>query len=141
MPTKQFYQVLGDLRAGELNEELTAKMTELVAAVQNTNKAGALTLTITLSPTKGLAIEIDAEVKLKKPELAKPTTLMYPTVDGNLQMQNPMQKSLDLTIVQDGGVKQFNSVGLGQPTTLAVAPGAVQPIAAEPTAPTAPTGT
>lgn len=110
MTKKQFFQILGDVRAGELNEELTAKLTQLVNAVRNTGKKGRLTLTIDLIPTKGLAIEIEDDVKMKLPEMAKASTLMFPTVEGNLQLQNPMQKSLDLTIVSDGGVKSATAL-------------------------------
>lgn len=130
MAKKPFHQLLGDFRAGELNEELTAKMTELVNAVRETNKAGSLTLKIKLIPTKGLALEIEDDVSIQKPQLSKPSTLLFPTVEGNLQVTNPMQKSLDLTVVQDGGTMQLNTVGLaaaGQP--LAVAPGSVPPAA------------
>lgn len=125
---KQFHQLLSDVRAGALNEELTAKLTELVQAVQSTNKAGSLTLKIKLIPTRGLALEIEDDVSVNKPMLSKPSTLMFPTVDGNLQMQNPMQKSLDLTVVSDGGVKQLTTVGLGTGTgaPLAEVPGVTQ---------------
>lgn len=124
MAKKPFHQLLGDIRAGELNDELTAKMTELVAAVQNTNKAGSLTLKIKLTPTKGLALEIEDDVSINKPTLSKPSTLLFPTVEGNLQTNNPLQKSLDLKVVQDGGATQFNSVGMGQPQNLVSVPGA-----------------
>lgn len=124
---KQFHQVLGDIRAGELNEELTAGLTELVQAVQNTQKAGSLTLKIKITPTKGLAFEIDDEVVLKLPELAKPTTILFPTVEGNLVVQNPMQKQLPLQMVNDGGTMQLNAVQSG-PTTLAKVPGADEPV-------------
>jgi hypothetical protein len=127
MARKPFHQFLGDVRAGELNEELTAKLTELVTAVQNTGKAGSITLRITITPTKSLAVEIDDDVSVKLPKLAKPTTLLFPTVEGNLQVQNPLQKTLDLKVVDDGGVKQLNTVGMGATGALAEVPGASAP--------------
>lgn len=124
MGQKQFHQFLGDIRAGELNEELTAKLKELVTAVQSTGKAGSLSLKIKIVPTKGLAVEIEDDVSLSKPVLSKPTTLLFPTVEGNLQVNNPLQKNLDLTVVQDGGTTQLTTVGMGNGAPLATAPGA-----------------
>lgn len=121
---KPFHQFLGDVRAGELNEELTERLNELVNAVRDTSKAGSLTLKIKLIPTKGLAIEIEDDISMNVPKLSQPTTLLFPTTEGNLQVQNPMQKSLDLTVVNDGGVKQLNTVGFGAPAALQEVPGA-----------------
>lgn len=124
---KQFHQVLGDIRAGELNDELTAALTELVTAVQNTGKAGSLTLKIKLKPTKGLAFEIEDDLSTNVPMLDKPATILFPTVEGNLVPYNPMQKQLDLRTVQDGAVTQLNAVDTSKPATLATVPGAEQP--------------
>lgn len=110
---KPFDHTLRDIRGGALLEDLTASLAELLGAIQTTDKGGSLTLRLTIKPTKGLALEIEDDISLKKPELAKPSTLLFPTVDGNLQLQNPMQKSLDLTVVQHQ-----------QPGPLAQAPGA-----------------
>lgn len=123
MSRKQFHQFLGDVRTGELNQELTEKLTALVLAVQETNKVGTLTLRLKLVPTKGLAMEIEDEVTVRAPSLPKPSTLLFPTTEGNLQLQNPMQKSLDLAVVQDGGVKSLNTVGMGAAQALAEVPG------------------
>jgi hypothetical protein len=110
---KPFRETLSKLRQGACEEELTAALAEVVHAVQNTNKAGSVTLKITVTPTKGLALELDDTISSNVPKLAQPSTLLFPTVEGNLQEQNPMQRSLDLTVVQDGGTKQLNTVGMG----------------------------
>lgn len=113
--TKPFRDTLAKLRQGECEEELTKALAAVVTAVQNTGKVGVVNLKITVSPTKGLALDIEDEVTTKVPKLAQPSTLLFPTVEGNLQVNNPMQKSLDLTVVQDGGTKQLNTVGMGRP--------------------------
>lgn len=110
MSRKHFYQFLGDVRAGELNDELTTKLALLVAAVQNTGKTGSLKLTIKITPTKSLAVEIDDEVDLKLPHLAKPSTILFPTVEGNLVVNNPMQRQLPLQVLQDGGTLSLHQL-------------------------------
>lgn len=116
---KPFRDTLAKLRQGECEEELTQALAKVVAAVQSTGKAGKIKLTITVKPTKSLALEIDDDVTVDVPTLAHPSTLLFPTIEGNLQEQNPMQRALDLTVVNDGGTKQLNTVSLtGGDTTL-----------------------
>lgn len=128
---KPFRETLGKLRQGACEEELTAALAEVVQAVRDTNKAGSLTLKINISPTKGLALELDDSISMNVPKLAQPSTMLFPTVEGNLQENNPLQRSFDLTVVQDGGAKQLNTVAT---------PGS-QPLQTVETPPAAGTGT
>jgi hypothetical protein len=94
MAARPFTDVLRDARYGELHEELTNQLNELVKAVGDTNKAGQLTLTIKFKPSSGGAIEMFDEVKLKKPELPKGSSIFFATVENNLVRNNPRQPEL-----------------------------------------------
>jgi hypothetical protein len=95
MPTRPFIDTLTALRYGELHDELSEKLNELVTACSETGKAGALTLTLKLKPSKGGAMEISDEVKSKVPKLEHGSTLMFPTPEGNLQREDPRQLKLE----------------------------------------------
>lgn len=96
---KPFVETLNKLRQGAAAEELTEALHKVVQAVQNTGKAGSVTLKIKVSPTKGLALDLEDDITANAPTLAKPSTLLFPTTEGNLQEQNPLQRPLDLQVV------------------------------------------
>jgi hypothetical protein len=93
---RPFFDTLRDVRGGEVIDQLTEQMQDLVRAVQTTGASGALTLTLEVSPMKGSteAVIVKDTIKLKKPEVKSKGTLMFPTVEGNLQRQNPNQRDL-----------------------------------------------
>lgn len=62
MAIRPFIDTLTALRYGELHDELSEKLNELVAACADTGKAGTLTLTLKLKPSKGAALEISDEL-------------------------------------------------------------------------------
>lgn len=95
MAIRPFIDTLTALRYGELHDELSEKLNELVAACADTGKAGTLTLTLKLKPSKGAALEISDEVKVKVPKLEHGSTLMFPTPEGNLQREDPRQLKLE----------------------------------------------
>lgn len=104
MPKRPFFDTLRDVRAGEVIDDLTAKMQELVQAVQSTGGAGSLTLTLNVAPAKGSSeiVVVKDTIKLKKPEISSKGTIMFPTVEGNLQRNNPNQRDLPgITLAAD----------------------------------------
>lgn len=92
---RTFALTVDTLRHGELSDELNEKLRELVLKCQDTDKAGSITLTLTLKPTKSGALEVIDEVKVKEPKADKGATLMFPTVEGHLQRNDPAQGELD----------------------------------------------
>jgi len=96
MARRPFFDTLRDVRAGEVLDELAAKLQELVHAVQSTNGSGRLTLHLDVKPMKGSseAVVITDEIKLKKPEIKSKGTVMFPTPEGNLTRQHPRQDDL-----------------------------------------------
>lgn len=95
MGVRPFTDTIREARMGELHDELSEKLNELVKACGDTQKVGTLTLTIKLKPlSNGGAIEMHDEVKLKKPELPKGSSIFFPTVENNLVRNNQTQPEL-----------------------------------------------
>ena len=93
---RSFVDTLRDLRGGEVIEQLDEQLQQLVQAVQSTDAGGQLTVTIAITPTKGVAdaVTVKDTVKLKKPEIKSSGTLMFPTPEGNLSRKNTRQDDL-----------------------------------------------
>lgn len=114
---RPFTETLNNVRYGELNEELTAQWNALVNKVRDTGKTGSMTLKLKLLPGKGMAMEIDDDLKVDMPKPSKGTTLLFPTVEGNLQRADPNQKTLDLQQV-DMKTGEIMPVNFGHPSGL-----------------------
>jgi len=94
MPRRPLFDTLRECRAGLVIEEMEEKLQELVHAVSSTNAAGTLTLTLEVRPMKGSSEAVVLKDTVKKPEIKSSGTVMFPTVDGNLQRQHPKQDDL-----------------------------------------------
>lgn len=96
MTRRSFTDTLRDIRGGEVLDQLDDQLQELVRAVQSTQAGGQITLTLAVAPMKGSteAVIVKDAIKLKKPEVKSNGTLMFPTVEGNLQRDNPNQREL-----------------------------------------------
>jgi len=76
------------------------KLAELVNAVDSTGKAGRLDLTITVKKaSRGGAMLLVGQVKLKKPPEDPMETMLFATPEGNLVVDDPHQQRLDLKTV------------------------------------------
>ena len=87
---------LRDIRGGEALEDLSAKLQELVQAVQSTNAGGTLVLKISVKPMKGSteAVVCKATVTVKAPVFDDAGTVLFPTPDGNLERSYHKQPEL-----------------------------------------------
>jgi hypothetical protein len=110
---------LRDIRGGEMVEELTENLAQVVNAVLATGKKGSLTLKLNVDPaSKGDAVvTITDDIKVTIPREKKAGTLMFALPSGSLQRQDPRQTELNLSA--------------------APKPENTQPLAAVPTTPTA----
>lgn len=95
MSTKPITNTLALLHDGMFIDKASDKLAELVRMVDETGKAGTLTLAIALKKAGG-AIQISADIKAKVPEPKPDSTLLWATVEGNLVLDNPAQQKLDL---------------------------------------------
>jgi len=92
---KSFCDTLRMLQQGQLVEQATDMLAELVKQVDETGKPGKLTLTLDFKKHGG-AIAILAKVTDKTPQSPPETDLLWATVEGSLSYDNPAQQRLDL---------------------------------------------
>lgn len=93
--SKPITDVLRMLQGGAFNSECGDRMAEIVKGVDETGKAGRLTITIDVKKA-GAAVSVLAKVTDKTPEEQADADLYWPTVEGNLSLQNPAQRNLPL---------------------------------------------
>lgn len=68
----------------------------LVKSVTEHNKAGTLTMRISLKPSTAGALAVKAEVSSVLPKGLPPEALLWPTPEGNLIAEDPRQSKLNL---------------------------------------------
>lgn len=95
MSVKPITTTLALLHGGAFIDEASDKLAELVKMVDETGKSGTMTISIGLKKAGG-AMQLDATIKAKIPEPKPDATLLWPTVEGNLVLDNPAQQKLDL---------------------------------------------
>lgn len=100
MSVRPITDTLRLLQGGAFLDVCSEKLAEAVKSVEDTGKAGKLTITLDLKKSAG-AIAILAKVTNKVPEAKADEDLMWATVEGNLTLQNPNQRSLDLQAVPE----------------------------------------
>ena len=96
MTLASFVETLHNLRKGAALAEAGDRLQALVAAVRDTGKAGKLTLTIDVKPTKGDhdILTLHDGLKVALPEPDRGVTIMYATDHNTLQRQDPRQPAL-----------------------------------------------
>lgn len=99
MSTRPITDTLRQLQGGQFIDECSDQLAALVRGVDETGKPGKLTITLALKKSSG-AIEIAAAVTNKTPEPKPDTDLLWPTVEGNLTVDNPNQRKLDLQVAE-----------------------------------------
>lgn len=87
------------LQGGVFLDQCSEQMADLVKSVDDTGKAGKLTITLDFKKSGG-AMAITAKVTNKTPERAPDADLLWPTVEGNLSIDNPNQRKLDLRVAE-----------------------------------------
>lgn len=83
------------LHGGLFLDECSDMLAGVVRSVEDTGKAGKLTITLDVKKV-GAAISVTAKATDKVPEKAPDADLFYATVEGNLSLDNPNQRKLDL---------------------------------------------
>jgi hypothetical protein len=99
--SRPFFDVARDLRRGEFIDECGDELQKVIAAVEETGKAGKLVIEITVAPaSKGQgAVKVADRITAKLPQLAAGETIMFVTPDNNLVANDPRQAKLDLKSV------------------------------------------
>lgn len=91
-----FAAVLQQIAKGTAHAELSELLNQLTTAVAEHRKAGTLTLTLRIEPTKGTdTLTVSATSVLKAPR-ATEASIFFATDDGNLTRDDPNQLQLPL---------------------------------------------
>lgn len=101
MPVRDdlFAHVVNNMRNGGLQAELSEHLNECVLMSQQTGNKSTLTLTIEIKPNGSTGqYHLKDNIKTKLPELSKGASIFFGTPDGNLQRDDPNQRSLDLRV-------------------------------------------
>jgi hypothetical protein len=91
-------------------DEAGQQFSDLINAVVSHNKAGTLTLKISVKPSTAGALAVKAEVKTSKPKGLPPESLLWATPDGNLIAEDPRQTRLELRPVADDPKRELKNV-------------------------------
>lgn len=96
-----FASVLHDLDRGRLHARLTSELREVVAGVQATGKAGALTLRLDIKAQGDENITITSKVGSKIPSFESPASLFFVDGEHNLS-RNPTRQG---SIFEEGDLR------------------------------------
>ncbi|MGN6208808.1 hypothetical protein [Asticcacaulis sp.] len=90
---KPFTDTLREARKGVIADRLTDELAAVVKAVDATNKAGELTLKVTVKPDKhgGTQKTLSFDIKAKLPTHPTPEAVFWSNVDGDLLRADPDQ--------------------------------------------------
>lgn len=91
---RPFGQILAELGEGSTVTELSQAMWDVLQRVQDTGKAGSVSLTINVALNGVGRVEVKDEVKVKLPEYARPTTSFFIDKNGNASRRNPDQPEI-----------------------------------------------
>lgn len=116
---KPISETLKLFQGGQFNIQAGDLLANILRGVEDTGKAGKLTITLEVKSQNG-AVAVLAKVTDKTPEKAPDADLFWSTPDGNLSVQNPAQRQLDLKQVE---------MSTGEIRSVSSAPAAVQSIA------------
>ena len=91
---RPFDQILRELGEGSTLSELSEAMWDLVQRVQDTGKAGSISLTLHVGFDGNGRVSTKDEVKLKLPEFNRPATAFFVDKHGNASRRDPNQPEL-----------------------------------------------
>lgn len=97
-----FSQQLAYINRGTLDSELTEALAEVIKAVRETGKKGAVTLTLNcsmLNTRDENTMKLTPKITRSIPELDRADTIMFSTSDGDLLRDDPSQVQMDLRVI------------------------------------------
>ena len=103
---RPFRDVVQDLGEGTTHNELSEGLWDLIQRVQDTGKAGSLTLKINVGFDGHGRVQMKDEVSLKLPEHGRPTTSFFVDKQGNASRRDPNQP--ELPNIADRRAKEAN---------------------------------
>ncbi|EPI4996623.1 hypothetical protein ACVYVE_005536 [Klebsiella pneumoniae] len=101
--TTPFSQQLAYINKGTLDAELTEALAEVIKAVRETGKKGAVTLILNcsmLNTRDENTMKVTPKVTRTIPELDRADNIMFSTADGDLLRDDPAQVQMDLKVIE-----------------------------------------
>lgn len=88
--------ILREYRNGRAADLATRKLADLVRAVDDTGKAGSLTIVFKVKPEKGGGSQktIACDIKAKMPESELPEAVFFSDEEGSLHRADPQQREM-----------------------------------------------
>lgn len=97
MSNRSIVDFLREHRHGATHDELSDKLRDLVAAVNDTGKGGTLTFAIHIKPSeRGGALIVTDDVKLSAPKPERSSSIFYASPENHLVRVDPRQQTLEL---------------------------------------------
>ena len=91
---RPFDEFIRELAEGATNSELSDGLWDLLQRVQDTGKAGTLSLSIAVGFDGKGRIQVKDEVKVRLPEFGRPTTAFFIDNTGNASRRDPNQPEI-----------------------------------------------
>lgn len=98
---RAFAEVIGEIAAGRVANDLTDALTEVTKAVEETGKAGTLTLKIKIDANGDAMVTYDAEIVTKVPRAGYGKTMFFTDFEGGAHRRDPRQTELPLRTVHN----------------------------------------
>lgn len=94
-----FVNTLMEMRRGSVAIECSKRFNELMSAILEYGEKGELTLKLSVKPTKFVGttvaeVEIDTDIKIKKPEEQPGRAAFFVSKDGRLSREDPRQTAM-----------------------------------------------
>jgi len=86
--------ILREYRKGRLVEQATDELAAIVKAVEETGKAGKLTLKISVRKKDNGEVILQAETKAEVPKEPLPDAIFYTDANGDLHRVDPRQREM-----------------------------------------------
>lgn len=99
MSVRPFTDTLRLLNGGGFIDEVSVDLNKLVRAIDENGGAGKLVIELTVKKAAGGSVAVGGKHVLKLPTVKPDETLLWPTTEGNLVLDNPSQQKLDLQVV------------------------------------------
>lgn len=109
-----FNQTLAKLNRGELNDELTALLADVIKAVRETRKQGTVTVSLNVAMLNSRTedtIKITPKVSHKIPELDREESIVFSTANGDVLFDDPNQVKMDLKAVDEKPKGELKKIG------------------------------
>ena len=94
-----FTDVLAQLSSGQVVDDLNASLAEVTKAVEQSGKAGALTIKLTIAPNGDRMVTFETTITAKTPKATLGKTVFYTDDEGGVHRRDPRQHEMPLRSV------------------------------------------